>query len=480
MAPPKVRRHEVHDGKEWEMNKAVIRLLFSFAMALLATGSLLAQNLGTPVAHPHIKGITAVTEVFGNGQKLTAAAIEYDQAISTSKLVVGSFSVAGRTIVKVYANSRADKATQGVDGNFVILELAPDDAGSATFSQRGPSMNGPPGGGAGPGGPPPAGGPGNNAGAPNAAGVSPRNMSNGAKRTPAKVSVTQAAEIIAASGKRIPADPIAAENSKIVNLVVDDFTQHTFTDAVSGEKVPYNLFVPKNYDQSKTYPLIIFIHDAGVLSTQPDTTLLQGLGAIIWATPSEQAKHPAFVLAPQFDRTPAGGSLTDITVNLIKSVMAEYHVDSKRIYTTGQSLGCTLSMEMMLKYPDFFAAAMLVAGQIEDTPRTAGLAHAKFWITVSEGDLRAFPTMNTSLPIMEAAGAKVARGRWSAKLSGPELLAKDKQMEEQNTNILYTVFEKGTTFPPGFENSKDTEHMGTWQYAYLNEGIRDWLFRQSR
>ena len=466
------------------MKKGILGMSVCLTVAVFMAATVLAQG----AAHPHIKSVTAITEVFGEGQKVTTAAVEYDQPVANAKLATSSFSVAGRKIIRIYANTKADKAAQGVNGRFVILELDPNDPGSATFAQRGPSMTGPPGGAAGPGGPPSAGGP----GAPNAqgqgpvgpggpqAGGPPRNMSNGAKRTPAKVSVTQSAGIVAACGKTIAADPAAAESSNVINLVVDDFLQNTFTDTASGEKVPYNLFVPKNYDKSKHYPLIIFIHDAGVLSDQADTTLLQGLGAIIWATPAEQAKHPAFVLAPQFNRTPASGSRTDITVNLIKSVMAQYSVDNKRIYTTGQSLGCTLSMEMMLKYPDFFAAAMLVAGQIEDTPRTAGLAHQKFWMTVSEGDFRAFPTMNISLPIMEAAGAKVARGRWSAKLNGPELLARDKAMIAQGTNILYTTFEKSTTFPPGFELSKDTEHMGTWQYAYLNEGIRDWLFRQSK
>jgi predicted peptidase len=471
------------------MNKGTLSLLVSLVM----TSTALAQNAdaASAAAHSHIKSVTAITEVFGEGQKTSAAAIEYDTDIDTAKLSPTAFTVADRTITKVYANTKADKSAHGINGRFIILELSPSDAGSATFSQNMPLTGGrgPGGPGQGPGGPgtqgPGPGGPPNGPGGPGGpggptAGGPPRNMSNGAKRTPAKVTVIQAGEITTVKGQKYPADEVPVTNSKTVNLVVDDFVQRNFTDSKTGESFPYNLFVPKNYDKSKSYPLIIFIHDAGVLSNQADTTLLQGLGAIIWATPAEQAKHPAFVLAPQFNRTPGSGSLTDVTVDLIQSVAAEYSVDRKRIYTTGQSLGCTLSMEMMLKYPDLFAAAMLVAGQIEDTPRTAGLANQKFWMTVSEGDFIAFPTMNKSLPIMEAAGAKIARGRWSARLAGPELAARDKEMLAQGTNILYTTFERGTTFPPGLENSTGTEHMGTWRFAYLNEGIRDWLFSQTK
>jgi predicted peptidase len=48
--------------------------------------------------------------------------------------------------------------------------------------------------------------------------------------------------------------------------------------------------------------MVLFIHDAGATSDQITTTLTQGVGAVIWATPSEQAKHEAFVLAPQYSR----------------------------------------------------------------------------------------------------------------------------------------------------------------------------------
>lgn len=62
----------------------------------------------------------------------------------------------------------------------------------------------------------------------------------------------------------------------------------------------YNLSVPENYDPTKPYPLLLFIPDASATSPDHDRTLIQRLGAVIWATPLEQAKHEAFVLAPQY------------------------------------------------------------------------------------------------------------------------------------------------------------------------------------
>jgi predicted peptidase len=97
------------------------------------------------------------------------------------------------------------------------------------------------------------------------------------------------------------------------------------------------------------------------------TTLTQGIGAVIWATPSEQAKHESFVLVPQYpnkivdDHSEATQDL-DATAALIKALVSQYNIDKNRLYTTGQSMGCMASIEMLIRYPDMFAAALLVAG----------------------------------------------------------------------------------------------------------------------
>ena len=69
--------------------------------ALLAPGHRShAQDL--PV---HVTSATAITRVFGDGQKLTAVALEYDRPIDGSKLSPSTFRVEGRTVVGVHALS---------------------------------------------------------------------------------------------------------------------------------------------------------------------------------------------------------------------------------------------------------------------------------------------------------------------------------------------------------------------------------------
>ncbi|MGA2170574.1 MAG: PHB depolymerase family esterase [Terracidiphilus sp.] len=226
------------------------------------------------------------------------------------------------------------------------------------------------------------------------------------------------------------------------------------------------------------------MHDASVNSTEHDRTLIQGLGAVVWASPEDQAKHPAFVLAPQINSVIVTDDskafhLLDTIVRLLNSVANQYSIDKNRIYTTGQSAGCMSSLAINIKYPDLFAASLLVAGQW-DPQATSVLVHKNMWIVVSEGDLKAFPGMNASVAVWEKEGAKITRGRWSARAPAEEQAADAKKMIDEGNNIKYALFEKGTTLPPAEAQSGGQEHMTSWQFAYRIPAIRDWLFTQSK
>jgi predicted peptidase len=69
-----------------------------------------------------IKSATAIAQVFGDGQKLTAVAVEFDQDIDNSKLSTSTFKVDGSTITRVYANTAAAIADKGTNGKYAIME----------------------------------------------------------------------------------------------------------------------------------------------------------------------------------------------------------------------------------------------------------------------------------------------------------------------------------------------------------------------
>jgi len=270
------------------------------------------------------------------------------------------------------------------------------------------------------------------------------------------------------------------ENEKAINLAVGAFQQFEFTDPDTGITLKYNLYIPKNYDVNKSYPMVLFIHDAGVISSNPQITLIQGLGAVIWATPREQAKHESFILAPQYskgivnDKSEATQEV-EVTVDLIRAIEGQYNIDKNRLYTTGQSMGCMASIEMLIRYPDLFAAALLVAGQWDATKMSV-LTKANMWIVVSEGDQRAFPGMNASMAALEAAGAKISRATWNGRASVEEFALDVSKMIAEGNNIKYTVLKKGTVVPEGLPDDGLNNHIYTWPIAYAIEGLRDWLF----
>ena len=227
------------------------------------------------------------------------------------------------------------------------------------------------------------------------------------------------------------------------------------------------------------------MHDMGVLSEDTKATLLQGNGAISFATPEEQAKHEAFVLAPQYSRQVVNdnGDITsdlDATVNLVKDhLLSKYSIDEKKLYATGQSMGGMMAIVMNFKYPDLFAASYLVACQWNEKEVTP-MAKNNLWIMVSTGDEKAYPGMNTITSELIKRGATVARDTWKADYTNEQFLEGARKVIAQKSNIKYTTLEKGTNpYLPKDANS-GSEHSGTWKIAYSISGIKDWIFSQAK
>ncbi|MEH2247954.1 hypothetical protein [Nostoc sp.] len=392
----------------------------------------------------HIKAVTAVTEIFGDGQRLTASIVEYDTPIKNSSLSTTTFAVSDRNIMRVYANARPEKSEVGKDGKFVIIELDTANSNAATYNAQGPVLR------------------------------------------QASVTVNQAASVQTASGLRYSPTAKPVSNTRQVNLIVDDFQQFKFTDPVTGLVLTYNLFIPKGYNPNTKYPMMLFMHDLGVTNINPYTTLVQGLGATVWASSQEQAKHPAFVLAPQYPVALANDNsqtsdYADVTVQLIQDLQKRYSIDGSRLYSTGQSGGCMTAIALNIKHPQLFAASLLVAGKW-DANKVAPIAKNKLWIVVSQDDSKAYPGMNAITAELEKHGAIVTRAEWDGTANAAQFKRDVETMLQAgpNSNVYYVDFRQGTVIPPGQSTAGGAGHRNTWRIAYTIEGVRDWLFQQRK
>ncbi len=270
---------------------------------------------------------TAVTEVFGDGIKLTGIMINYPKVIQANTLDKSKFSVANRQILDVSPinqhGKKVDKSHQ------VIVQLNPQDSQASLLIKTPPSQ-------------PKTGNQG--------VGQAGDKKSSAPNLNTKPITLTANGETLTTTASK--------------NLIVDDFKQFEYYDKTTGKTVKYNLYIPKNYQKNQSYPLILFMHDAGVTDSNPIATLIQGNGATSWASPEFQARHQAFVLAPQFDEIIADDNsktsdYLDATIHLINHLKQTYNIDNKRIYTTGQSGGAIMSIAMNIKYPEFFTASYI-------------------------------------------------------------------------------------------------------------------------
>ena len=103
-----------------------------------------------------------------------------------------------------------------------------------------------------------------------------------------------------------------------------------------------------------------------------------------------------------------------------------------------------------------------------------------FWILVSEGDRKACPGMTAVTDAMEKAGAVVLRSRWDGAKSPEELTALAHAEMKKDGNVRFTIFEGSSVLRDLTDPNPGAHHMATWPVAYSIDGLKEWLFSNSR
>jgi predicted peptidase len=145
---------------------------------------------------------------------------------------------------------------------------------------------------------------------------------------------------------------ICAEESNVQST-------HSFEGVVS-KKVAYRYlqFLPENYDQnqSKEWPLILFLHGAGERGDDLKKVKVHGPPKIVESRP----EFPFVVISPQ---CPTGVVWdADALLAMLDEVTHRLRIDEKRIYVTGLSMGGFGTWNLIGKAPGRFAAAAPICG----------------------------------------------------------------------------------------------------------------------
>ena len=243
------------------------------------------------------------------------------------------------------------------------------------------------------------------------------------------------------------------------------FEEKEFTDS-KGTVIPYAIYVPTDYDDSKEYPVVFALHGSGQRTQPLDMVLKRYQMATVWAKDSEEGHNQCIVLAPQ--RTVEDENLEnwttlmsytageaedsyapmpqlDAAYELLLEVLNEYSCDRERVYMTGLSAGGWATFTLAEMYPETFAAIAPDASGANPEGIEA-LKDMPMWIFQAGGD-PAVPTDKWYYPTIQALDAAGIDYKW-------------------------TFYKNGDVFFP-------TAHF-SWVPMYADEEFRDWLFAQSR
>lgn len=428
----------------------------TFVTMVLAGILGLAQAQNNSVNPEYIESVTAISKVLGDGRKVATVVLEYDTPISNKSLTAESFRVEGKEVTRIYANTAPECATQGKNGQYVIIEVKaevdlnaqpkqPTQADMEKKKERDRMQGGP--------------------------GLRAGWSTGGDDEYPGNAVVVQTANIKTVKGKTYKASDAQIVSTAERCLVADDFKQEEFVSPYTGQVLPYNIYLPEDYNPAERYPLVLFIHDAGVASGPVTHTLYQGNGATSWAEPEVQARHKCIVVAPEYPFITVDDNWNyshhlDATIALLKDLQTRYSIDPKRIYTTGQSMGCMSSIVMMLKEPDLFAGALLVAGKWN--PALMGpLDKQNIWIISCEGDASSNTLQGQAVELWRSQGSTVSEATWDMTLPQAQLSEEADKMRTEGKHLLFTHLTGGN-------------HRATWFVAYGIGGVQDWLFEQHR
>lgn len=175
-----------------------------------------------------------------------------------------------------------------------------------------------------------------------------------------------------------PAPPREPEPVRVIPAAPEDpatLIRAYVHQSPGGQKLPYRLFEPWNFEPDKDYPLVIFLHGSSARGVD-NRRHLNGSsepGISLWTSNKVQREHPSYVLAPQsrtewvnswalVERPPNRKEPLELVLELVESLKQRHNIDPRRIYITGVSMGGFGVWGAITRHPTYFAGAVAVCG----------------------------------------------------------------------------------------------------------------------
>ncbi len=197
---------------------------------------------------------------------------------------------------------------------------------------------------------------------------------------------------------------------------------------VSGnDTLLYRMLLPPEFDFSKKYPFILFLHGMGERGSDNKRQLTHGSKLFM----DSIAEYPAIVIFPQCPVTDYWANLdrsqfdangmrqfrfrTDqgphpslgMVMEMVRHYRAQPYVDQARLYLVGLSMGAMGTFDMLWRMPGTFAAAMPICGS-GPLDKVDLIKQTPVWLFHGDADKTVDPQNSSRMWLaLQAAGGKV-------------------------------------------------------------------------
>ncbi len=222
-----------------------------------------------------------------------------------------------------------------------------------------------------------------------------------------------------------PAQPPASTPAPLASPAAGPATPATATGflyktlVMDGQTYAYCVYVPPDYTPDRPWPVILFLHGAGERGEDGFLQTEIGIGRAIRR---QCHRIPAVVVMPQCRPEQAWtGVMAAMALRCVEATSREYHLDPRRIYLTGLSLGGHGAWLLAANYPDRFAAVVPICGFAEYGESTGlaariapQLVETPIWCFHGEAD-KAVPVQKSReivAAVRAAGGTKIRYTEW--------------------------------------------------------------------
>jgi predicted peptidase len=141
------------------------------------------------------------------------------------------------------------------------------------------------------------------------------------------------------------------------------------TLALQGTNYKYQVFVPDDWTPHQKWPIILFLHGSGERGEDGMDQTDVGIGTAIR---SDRGHFNAIVVMPQCRKNTwwTQPPMDDMAMATLRAATKEFHGDTQRTYLTGISMGGYGSWHLAEKYPDKFAAMVVICGGVHPPAAT--------------------------------------------------------------------------------------------------------------